>query len=262
MTSVTEGVLGFWIKNGLLVPSSGGQGKGSHRKFSPIQVSIAAILGQMQQFGLNIGSLSSFAQILQHGAAISAPHNLHPASLREAVWLRELLYKFSRGEKVTVSDRMPDENGKITSKYRPAQSIEEVALYCKSSSSEYDRFEFIAHFSSQITEDDFQAIEAYSEILTQMEADDGADFSWLLWQDENLNWQIGSQTEEGEQFTNPPKSESAIFIALGKIIRRVWSIDSQKIAQHRHEQREIYLTDRESIADILLGNKPLQKGSK
>src|SRR4028118_1933555 len=64
---ITDDVLSFWIKRGLLVPEpQEGSGKGVHHRFHFSQINVAIILKVLRDhFGANIGTLKSLADTLQ-----------------------------------------------------------------------------------------------------------------------------------------------------------------------------------------------------
>ncbi|WP_303540863.1 MerR family transcriptional regulator [Sphingomonas natans] len=65
---VEDDVLSFWLKRRLLVPISGGDGRGNHRKFDALQGRIAAILKAMRDVGTNISVMTRLADKIQSTA--------------------------------------------------------------------------------------------------------------------------------------------------------------------------------------------------
>lgn len=63
LTHISDDVLGYWMKEDLLV--SRVQKDRKHRRFHHVQVNIAAILGVMRGHGANVGQLRAVSTILQ-----------------------------------------------------------------------------------------------------------------------------------------------------------------------------------------------------
>jgi hypothetical protein len=83
VVGTTDDVLGYWMREGLLVPTSGGSGKGSHRSFDYRQVHTAAILHELRGLGVNIAGLKWFASTIQRGITLADSLN---ASGRELLY--------------------------------------------------------------------------------------------------------------------------------------------------------------------------------
>jgi hypothetical protein len=202
------------------VPSEGGQGRGSHRKFAAIQVSFAAILERLQRFGLNIGALRSFSTLFQRGVALCSGVDLDPFGLRAGAALAEKLAAFRRGECVEVSNPAyragRDERVRL-----PAKSEDEVMSDALVYSID-DPKENVIAFASTLNGDDRQAVELYEVVHTEALDLDIGDVAWLLWQDADGGWNVAEQTDPGTGFYESPSVETGIYLAVGKIVRRVW----------------------------------------
>jgi DNA-binding transcriptional MerR regulator len=97
MTGAGDGRLSFWLKQGLLVPASGGEGKGSHRRFERAQVKIAAFLNAASDAGLSITALRPLAAILQEAILVGR----HVAAPKR--WVGEVAYA-SWSDEATAAD--------------------------------------------------------------------------------------------------------------------------------------------------------------
>ncbi|MBO9517529.1 MAG: hypothetical protein J7493_05640 [Porphyrobacter sp.] len=236
ISGVSPGTLAFWLKNDLLVASSGGAGKGSHKKFKPIQASIAAILGRLQQFGVNIASLKAFSEFLQQGVRVGESCHLHPISLIEAVMLKRRIVKFELGESVSVYFVSDGEDAEFGG--RIADSVSLIERDFLAQKTDHDPAEDIVAFARVLTSRDLMGLEAYAEVRTVMDGLDWSDPSWLIWQNSAGEWEISSQPEPSAQFTNHPQSDTAIFIAIGSIIRGIWGIDIRE-TRMEHLRRRI-----------------------
>jgi DNA-binding transcriptional MerR regulator len=68
LTHIPADVLNYWMREGVLRPASGGEGKGSHRRFPYWEVNLAAILREVQQFGAGLASLKALAGLFHRAA--------------------------------------------------------------------------------------------------------------------------------------------------------------------------------------------------
>jgi DNA-binding transcriptional MerR regulator len=68
LTGIASDTLNYWMREGVLRPAAGGDGRGSHRRLPYWEVNLAAILNQVQQFGAGLASLKALARLF-HDAA-------------------------------------------------------------------------------------------------------------------------------------------------------------------------------------------------
>ena len=61
MTGLEAQSLDYWSKTGILQPTSGGGGKGQHRKFDAFQVTIGRILFELQKLGVGGNAMKDLA---------------------------------------------------------------------------------------------------------------------------------------------------------------------------------------------------------
>lgn len=66
LVGLDDTTLNYWMREGILRPSTGGGGKGQHRRFSFEQVNLAAIFGQLQTFGVSMPALRRLADRFLH----------------------------------------------------------------------------------------------------------------------------------------------------------------------------------------------------
>ncbi|WP_288804545.1 MerR family transcriptional regulator [uncultured Novosphingobium sp.] len=101
MTGVPDDVLGYWLKQNLLIPEPA-EGR-AHRRFKPIQIEVAMILDAMRSLGANISVLREFGGLLQNGIALAEAFG--PLSIDELIDVCELAsrrLRFQAGEEVKV----------------------------------------------------------------------------------------------------------------------------------------------------------------
>ncbi len=61
LAKIPGDVLNYWMREGVLRPREGGEGRGLHRRFDYPEVMLAAILDQLRGFGLGLPALSKLA---------------------------------------------------------------------------------------------------------------------------------------------------------------------------------------------------------
>lgn len=63
LTGIADTTLSYWMRESILRPSSGGGGKGQHRRFRFEQVNLAGVLERLRRYGVVIGSLRQVADL-------------------------------------------------------------------------------------------------------------------------------------------------------------------------------------------------------
>ena len=100
---LTDDILSFWIKRGLLIPEGVASGKGVHHKFHYSQVNVAVVLKAMRDhFGANIGTLKSLAETLQEAIRLFRSTKAEIRAWGSATTLADRLAKFRAGERPEV----------------------------------------------------------------------------------------------------------------------------------------------------------------
>lgn len=61
IAQLDDTTLNYWSREGILRPAEGGGGRGQHRRFAFYEVNLAAILGELRNFGVNVPSLKQLA---------------------------------------------------------------------------------------------------------------------------------------------------------------------------------------------------------
>lgn len=231
LTGVQEGVLGFWIKEGVLTAVEGGEGRGSHRRFSAMQVSSIGLIKELQSYGLNVQQLKSFGRLLQEGIGAVEGCGLHSMSLLEAVYLAKDLARFRVGECVDVwSDREKEKIPAVSE----CQIVDQHLV-----GAHYDLREMIIEYASGVTNFDQRALKLAQILYSEMYGDSSADYSIMLWRGNNGEWEFADSPEPGEQFTPIPKGRrSGIILGIGVIVREIWGIDLDERA-HRGRIRSL-----------------------
>lgn len=250
LAQLDDSTLNYWSREGLIVPTEGGKGRGSHRRFDFVQVNIAAILGQLRRFGLNIGMMRSFAGLLQSAAQIGAARELHPHSYLDAARLANRLHDFRNGTPVLTSryDRgeepLPGLSGLALSKWRweprPAETEAEVVSKVLAAHVEDDSPEAILQVAERLGPGRQTEARIYAELVFGVLAPGYSDaYSWLLGFGPDGTWRIAFG-HEGANFFGPSNTDLAedfgpgIYLPVSGIIRKVWGLKSS--AQYRRER--------------------------
>lgn len=251
LTGVADDVLSFWIKNDLLVPTSGGQGKGSHRKFDFFQVNIAAVLAELRRFGVNIGIMRELASQLQQATALAKSAECNFWALNNAVDLASALIRFREGDPIDVLPDMPNywsnhpgfDNPREAGAYhdshmRPAKSEEEIMAYMTHEDDEvHDLPERIIAFAQRLSRDDFHLIKLFTDLNNRayLYVWDGramawGDLEWIVVPLDDGKLQVFSAPERHNLLEQSSgEVRSGLFLAPGTIVRGVWGDNLQPI---------------------------------
>jgi len=214
-TGVADGVLSFWIRNGLLSARAGGRGKGSHREFDQIQLSLAAVLVSLQDYGMNIAVLRSFADFFQRGVMLcegaASGTGLTPAGLAVASEVAAQLDPFR-----SLPERAEDDDG--ADRYPSGEKgVEQIALTLKQATD--DPKEDVLAFASTLTNDDRMAVLLYA-LVKQAQDDAQPDLVLLIWRAFSGAWRVAALREAAIASVIPPPVKTAIVLRLTQIAHR------------------------------------------
>ena len=266
--------MNYWSREGLLVPSEGGNGRGSHRKFDFVQVNIAAILGQIRRFGLNISVMSSFAELLQKAAALGSGRELHPSNYATAARLANKLSSFRVGQTVMIRGRLQSEEppphlrggayADWLSAKRPAATEQEIIDDLIGARDDYDSIQAIVAASEAIGPGRQTEAEIYADLVYDLLAPGYSDtYSWLLGFGPGGAWKIEFGSEGGKFFERigAPSSEDfgpGIFLPVSGIIRAVWGLKTpaQYMRDRQAERLKKALGDAGIAATVIAKEHP------
>jgi DNA-binding transcriptional MerR regulator len=252
LANLGDGVASFWTKSGLIKPLSGGGGKGNHLQFDRFQVSIAAILAELQKHGLNISRLSAFASLLQNGVKKFDSVPLHPLSMKSAISMKMRLDDFSEGRPVEIMIYHPEAGNADKIERRLAVSEEDIVSEDTRFTQDYNPLNEIEEFARSLHTNEITSLRLYIDLVYELDDKDPGDTSWLIWPEEN-SWQFADSSEAAGSFSNLPDGlASAIFLGVGAIIRRTWSIDRIERSRARLRERIAFLQPtRPDLANVL-----------
>ncbi|WP_298691767.1 hypothetical protein [uncultured Sphingomonas sp.] len=253
LSGVTDGVASFWIKQAMLRPSPGPSGKGYHKRFDRLQVTLAAILNELQHNGVNVAGLAKFAGLVQTGIGICEGSPLRHQSIRSALYLYDYLNKFRHGEIIDVGDyetRTYRGRPRLVKISKTAESEREIAE--KFANDDYATIEEILEFARVVSPETQYPIRMYTDLITELDGFDGGVTSWMIWS-ENTNWHLTWSADGVQGFGDIPDDlRSATYIGVGAIVARVWKIDRVLRNKMRVLERVEYLKEtRPEIAEML-----------
>lgn len=245
LTGASDDVLSFWIKNDLITPTSGGSGKGSHRKFDLFQVNIAAVLLELRKFGVNIGTMRSLARMLQDGVTLGRSAECNHRAIYDALNLFELLDRYRSGQEVHVYlDTWGDDAGTNAGypKEQLATSEQHILDHTRRDQGNlHDTYENVAAFAARITKATRLPLQlffdlnqlAYRYVWSGNESEWG-DAEWLIVPKENgeLDIIIGGE-QDGFLGKNERKIKSGLFLLPAAIFRSVWGETLKPILIHK-----------------------------
>lgn len=232
LAGLTDGVATVWIRNGLLKPVSGGAGKGSHRRFGRMQVSIAAVLNELHRFGLNIKVLRIISEVLQRGVEAGEHLPYRPYILWLVARLAQRFADFDAGKEMTVWSITDD-----TATSVPATCHLDIAR--SEANGENFSPEELVEMASQISLGDAQAVMLYSDLVDAMDSAGNVHrCSWLIWQEEDV-WRFDKAIND-DGFSSATDPASGIYLGIFSIMLRVWSIDLDERHAHREAERQKY----------------------
>lgn len=232
---LSDDVLAFWIKSGLLVAASGGGGKGSHRRFDGFQVNIAAILAELRSFGMNLAGLRSFATRLQAATALGKSAECNPWAFSDVKDLWHKTDAFKRGEPVLVVPEVRVE--------KFAESLEDIHHHFRKWPSHlHDRFDNVLKFANRLTQDDLPLLDLFMDVHSEAyrcvyedRIMSYGDSSWLAVRQSEEEWKIynGAAGEDPLPY-NIQKDQicGGIYLLPGAIIRRAWKGSLSPILFH------------------------------
>jgi DNA-binding transcriptional MerR regulator len=102
LTGVDDSTLNFWAREGVLLPASGGGGKGQHRRYLFSEVNLAAILNEIRQFGASLPALRSLADLFHRSLEWAEREGASGEDLRLVRMIQDNLGKFERHRKLLV----------------------------------------------------------------------------------------------------------------------------------------------------------------
>jgi len=242
LLGLADDVLNFWIRNGLLLASEGGQGRGSHRKFDLFQVNIGAVLAELRRYGVNIGVLRQLAAQLQRGTAIARSAECNFWALSDAARLARLLWRFREGQTILVDnpDRLPEpppfagrkeQDAYARSIYRHAQNEDDIIRDTAKSEDLHDAFAPILALALSLDATDPLALElvidlnhrAFRYVWDEDKISNWGDSEWVVVAsgEEELDIYRAAKGTDPMEYADD-EVRSGFYLAPGAIFHSVW----------------------------------------
>lgn len=213
LTGVADDVLGFWIKQGLLVPVPAE--RRMHRRFGFEQLHIAAILNGMRSLGANIGTLRKFSEGLQHGMRLRRSQTLSDRQMKLATYLVEKLHSFGSGEPVkVVAENELD--------LRLAQSEADLVERWLADNRREGADEALITYAKSLSPYDGRWLAGALNLIDpwHLTSTNEGGWVWVAWIDESGAAQFEDAEVAAELADNMPNA--AFFLAVGRMIRALW----------------------------------------
>lgn len=208
----------------------GGDGRGSHKRFAPAQVTIAAILGEVRDnFGAGGKVLPLLAELLQDSVALFEDSPLHIANWEYAAKLSTDLAAFRSGKPVIIwrdADERKDVPEGESQFKRAATSEAEIIGDLGNGRVDYDGIGGVIKAASKIPPGrDIQADVAQTILAPILCPGFQDDVCWLLrLKDDGLRLVEGSNGGADFQNFDPAEMGCAMFLPVDAIVRRTWKI--------------------------------------
>lgn len=232
ITGVPDDVLGYWLKEGLLVAEHADDRK--HRRFRYQQLHVAMVLNGLRSLGANVTVLRAFAAKMQRGVKLAVETGFTRGQLYAAVQLSAGVEKFRAGQVVELINpewlnAKDHERDQFDHRYKATSEADIIAdndsLY-----GEYDP-QPANQFALSLSPFDRDSTEMYFELVAQDYIEDrleGYNWVWVAWIDANGEAKIAT----GED-ANTPISRllptAAFYISISKLVRGLW-IDNASFA--------------------------------
>lgn len=258
LTSLSDDLLSFWIRQGLLIATEGGRGRGSHRKFDIFQVSIAAVLAELRRYGVNIGMLRQLADVLQRGTALARSAECNFWGLYEAARLGSRLCRFREGHPVIVDNPnpLPDPGHFATrnaydayarSLYMEATSEDEIIREAGKNEDLRDAFAPILALARSLGPNDSLALDlfmdlnhrAFRYVWDENKISDWGDSEWVVVAtgDDHLDIYRAIKGNDPMEYAGD-EIRSGLYLAPGAIFHSVWGDRLQPLLIYEPPQSE------------------------
>lgn len=223
ITGISDDVLGFWIKQGLLIPKPAEAR--AHRRFGYEQIHVAAVLQALRSLGPNVSVLRAFADAIQHGIELASSSGLTYDQLRLGVYLARSLNRYRRGEECIVLDAAWWDDRSIvdSAKYDRAAVNEEDIIqdWFRTNKNERVLDRSVADFFSGLSDQDNRHLDMWLELTSPEHIANHYSSVWVAWVDDQGQAQVISGEDVSPHgHVSPPVA--AFYIALSTIIRRLW----------------------------------------
>lgn len=227
ITRLPDDVLGYWMREGLLVPLRPSAGKGDHRSFDFRQVHLAALLGELRTFGVKSGALKSFADMINRGISFATQYGLNDSEAYYVANLAERLSKYRRGKDVDILDE--DRNVGWRSAKNEQEIIKQLLQFADNI-----RVDVVLKAAGNLPDEDHTALLAYDDLVRDEHlirrgvsevGGERDEWIWYVWPDEQLNWQFVAAEGGSGVGWRIRHLRSVIVLSISLIVRGLWQPD-------------------------------------
>jgi DNA-binding transcriptional MerR regulator len=229
-TGIADDVLGFWIKQNLLVPLP--SKPRMHRRFGYEQLHIAVVLNAMRSLGANVGVLRKFGDAFQTGFTLWKASALKAEALAGAIRLSERLKEFASGKKVRIytseADFEAERDAEIEAEIVQSWLWREAVDGARSSNVAFAKA-LSAYEASSLS----WALDLNATSHLTLDNRDSGD-AWIAWIDPEGGPRIAYGNAVALHNEDGPLA--AFYIPVSRLIKQLWS-DRVKAAQDHRAKR-------------------------
>ncbi|MDE2561909.1 MAG: MerR family transcriptional regulator [Sphingomonadales bacterium] len=228
ITAISDDVIAFWIKQGLLIPKPAATR--AHRRFGYEQIHVAAVLGAFRSLGANVGVLRKFSEAIQEGIRLAESSRLSYDELRMGYYLAKNLNKFRRGDPITVTDAGWWEDGEAwksvaaSRKYErpPLDEDDIIAEWMRNNRNDKTATSEAADFARTLSDTQADRISMWQELCSPEHlARPDISWSWVAWIDEAGNARVSScENLDADSLRDGPIA--AFYLSIARLIRGMW----------------------------------------
>ena len=238
-TGLSDDILSYWSKQGLLVAIEGGEGKGSHRRYDGAQINIAAILAVYREyFGANIGVLKSLSSLMQRSVATFRKVGLPLSEWTTVAALGTDLHDFRAGKPVLVRahdfDDPDYDDLEIHERLEKRPALNEAEILAQYGARSDAPLAVVIRCAERIgpgLETEALVARLVDGILIDPEY--VSEEMWLLRQDDD-GWKLKWATNELEFNLDDARDFGpAAFIPAAAILRDVWNLPTGKVLRNK-----------------------------
>jgi DNA-binding transcriptional MerR regulator len=247
-TGLSDDVLSFWAKRNLLVPAEGGEGKGSHRRYTFPQINIALVYAVFRDhFGANINTLTSLGDLLQRSVKRFEGAKIHVGDWSTAAGIAQRLHDFRTGKDVMVRARDYDEPGydklPLDERMRNRPATTEVEAIADSLGHTETSPVELLRFAEAIGPGHHQEARVAQAIIGSLLTPTYmGDMTWLMRPTDD-GWDIregGEDMNFGDIFLDGPDAFGpALFVPIVPMIRKAWNVPHYSMLRRITQGREM-----------------------
>ncbi|MGI4877560.1 MAG: MerR family transcriptional regulator [Janthinobacterium lividum] len=239
LTGLPDDVLGYWMREGLLVSLQPETGKGYHRRFDFRQVHLAALLGELWGFGVKVASLKSFAELVNRGIAFADDYYLKYDEIAVVIRIAYRLQAFRSRMLTWDSDPLIGRVDQL-----PSDELELIEQVLRDKNPENVRRKFVLHAAEGLLQrHESRALAIYSDLVREDHLEKRGisgqehldERSLYIWLDSEAKWHIVPPSLIGTLGPKIKSPRSAIVLSVSLIFRQIWSPETDTEVADKHD---------------------------